>query len=329
MAAGLAALNDRFGQALRAWAKRRQGTDAPDVELQSRRIYILPTRAGLIFALIAFVMMLGAMNYNNNLGFALTFLLAAVGVVSIHHCHHNLAQLRLSALGAEPVFAGDSWQFRFRLHNDRQHTRWQTRLTWDGNAQEVCVDLDGNAQALLELPLDAPGRGFHPVPRLRVATCYPLGLFEAWSWLNFDIKGLAYPRPAPRASGLATGDPARTGLDASGDDDYAGMRQWRPGDSPRRIAWKALARTGQKLVHEYRGGAGAPVWIDWDSESGNDNEQRIARLARRVLDAAASGAEFGLRVPGVVVQPDQGLEQRHRCLRALALIRTTPAPAAA
>lgn len=328
MAAGLAALNHRFGQALRAWAKRRQGTDPPDVELQSRRIYILPTRAGLIFALIAFVMMLGAMNYNNNLGFALTFLLAAVGVVSIHHCHHNLAQLRLSALGAEPVFAGDTWQFRFRLQNERPDTRWQIRLNWDGDRREVCADLGGTDQLVLELPLASPRRGLHPVPRVRVATCYPLGLFESWGWLNLDLKGLAYPRPAPRANGLAAGDPARTGLDATGDDDYAGMRQWRPGDSPRRIAWKALARTGQKLVHEYRGGAGAPVWIDWDSEPDGDDERRIARLARRVLDVAASGADFGLRVPGLVVPPDQGLEQRHRCLRALALLNTNSLAAA-
>lgn len=321
MAAGLAALNQRCGQALRAWAKRRQGIDPPDVELQTRRIYILPTRAGLIFALIAFVMMLGAMNYNNNLGFALTFLLAAVSIVSIHHCHHNLALLRLSALGAEPVFAGDNWQFRFSLQNERPETRWQIRLNWDGDTREVCVDLDGSKQVVQQLRLPAPVRGLQAVPRLRVATCYPLGLFESWSWLNFDVKGLAYPRPAERADGSPVGDPARTGLDASGEDDYFGMRPWRPGDSPRRMAWKALARTGQKLVHEYRGGAGAPVWIDWDSETDSDDEGRIARLARRVLDATAKGIDFGLRLPGLVVPPDQGLEQRHRCLRALALLR--------
>lgn len=327
MAAGLAALNNRFGQALRAWAKRRQGIDPPDVELQTRRIYILPTRAGMIFAVIAFVMMLGAMNYNNNLGFALTFLLGAVGIVSIHHCHHNLALLRVSALGAEPVFAGETWQFRFRLQNQRPDTRWQIRLNWDGDSHDACVDLDAANHVVVELPLDSPGRGLHAVPRLRVATCYPLGLFASWSWLNLDLNGLAYPRPAARADGLAAGDPARDGLDATGEDDYAGMRQWRPGDSPRRIAWKALARTGQKLVHEYRGGAGAPVWIDWDSEPDGDDERRIARLTRRVLDATATGTDFGLRVPGVIVPPDQGMEQRHRCLRALALLHTTSAAA--
>lgn len=320
MTAAFAALNDRIGQALRAWARRRQGSDPPDVELQSSRIYILPTRAGLIFAVIAFVMLLGAMNYNNNLGFALTFLLVAVGIVSIHHCHHNLALLRLSALGAEPVFAGDAWQFRFSLQNNRRDARWQLRLNWDGEPENVCTDLQGDAQIIVQLPVAAVRRGLHPVPRLRMATCYPLGLFEAWSWLNLEVSGLAYPQPAGESHGEATAGSSHTGLDAAGDDDYAGMRQWRPGDSPRRIAWKALARTGRKLVHEYRGGAGAPVWIDWESEAGTDDELRIARLTRRVLDAHASGIHYGLRIPGTTIPPDHGSEQRHRCLRALALV---------
>jgi uncharacterized protein (DUF58 family) len=259
------------------------------------------------------------MNYNNNLGFALTFLLAAVGIVSIHHCHHNLTNLRLSALGAEPVFAGDALRFRFVMQNDRDTDRWQLRLSWDGDRDETWADLPAAAQRMVELTLPAPLRGWHPARRVRVSTRYPFGLFEAWSWLNLDLGGLVYPRPVDRAFGAPRGDPSRTGQDASGDDDYAGMRQWRPGDSPRRIAWKALARTGQRLVHEYRGGAGEPVWIDWESEPAPDVEQRIARLARRVLDATADGADFGLRIPDRTVAPDRGPEQRHRCLRALAV----------
>lgn len=324
MVAGLAALNDRFGRALRAWAKRRQGIDPPDIELQSRRIYILPTRSGLIFGAIVFVMLLGAMNYNNNLGFALSFLLAAVGIVSIHHCHHNLAQLRIATLGAEPVFAGDTWKFRFVLHNERARARWQLRLGWDGNKRETCADIDPSTQRIFELPLDAPRRGLHAVPRLRVASCYPLGLLEAWSWLNLDLNGLAYPRPAGDSAATLVADQAASGLSAAGDDDYWGTRQWRPGDSPRRMAWKALARTGQKLVHEYRGGSGAPVWIDWDSGPDDAAETRIARLARQVLQAHAAGTDYGLRIPGVVLNPDQGPEQRHRCLRALALLNPAP-----
>ena len=59
MAAGLANITAGFGRALRSWAQRRQGTDPLEVELHTRRIYILPTRAGMLFAMITFVMLLG------------------------------------------------------------------------------------------------------------------------------------------------------------------------------------------------------------------------------------------------------------------------------
>ena len=176
MVAGLAALNDRFGRALRAWAKRRQGIDPPDIELQSRRIYILPTRSGLIFGAIVFVMLLGAMNYNNNLGFALTFLLAGVGIVSMHHCHHNLAGLRLLALGAQPVFAGEPLRFRFNLENDSGQARWQLRLSLDGKKSDTCADIDPSIQRICELPNDSPRSGLNEVPRKILAICYPLCL---------------------------------------------------------------------------------------------------------------------------------------------------------
>ena len=318
MAIGLATLQQRLGQATRNWARRRQGLDPLDVSLASRRIYILPTRAGLVFAVITFVMLLGAMNYNNNLGFALTFLLAAIAVVSINHCHYNLAGLRLITLGAQPVFAGEQLAFRFALHSARDSARWQIRLQWDGGGPASFADLDPRKEVIQTLPLPTECRGLRAAPRVRVSTRYPLGLFEAWAWLNLELDALVYPQPAEHATGEARGDQALAGSHTSGEDDYSGMRQWRPGDSPRRVAWKALARTGQYLVHEYEG-AGAPVWIDWESEAGSDTEERIARLTRRVLNADAAGQDYGLRLPDQVLDPNRGNGHRHRCLRGLAL----------
>ncbi|MGI9330276.1 MAG: DUF58 domain-containing protein [Gammaproteobacteria bacterium] len=327
MAAGLANITAGFGRALRSWAQRRQGIDPLEVELHTQRIYILPTRAGMVFAVIILVMLLGAMNYSNNLGFALTFLLAAVAIVSINHCHYNLAGLRVAALGAEPVFVGEKFQFQFALHNARDTTRWQMRLQWDSQGKAQYIDVPGNGQQILALPLTADHRGLQRAPRLKVSTRFPLGLLESWAWLNLELTGLAYPRPAERAFGAAAGSLTHAGANTSGEDDFAGMRQWRPGDSPRRIAWKAFARTGQRLVNEYSG-AGAPVWIDWGSEPDRNTEQRIAKLARRILNAAHSGREFGLRIPGVEVAPAQGPGQCHRCLQALALVGTSVSAAA-
>jgi uncharacterized protein (DUF58 family) len=291
--------------------------------LRSNRIYILPTRPGLIFGVIVFTMLLGAMNYSNNMGFALTFLLTGIGIVSIQQCHRNLASLELRALGAAPVFAGDNLQFRFTLRNPDGRARGQLSVGWDGSAPQI-IELQPHAQVLIELTLPAPRRGLVNVPRLQISTRYPLGLFRAWAWINPELSGLAYPMPARGVTPTPPDDVLgiAAGPRGSGDDDFAGLRAWRSGDPPRRIAWKALARTGQMLVTEHHGGAPAPRWIDWASEPEPEHERRIARLARRVLEADAAGQAYGLRLPASIREPAQGSDHRHRCLRDLALLPT-------
>ncbi len=323
MANVLASIGRAIGQRARAWAKRRQGIDPPIVSLQAGRIYILPTRAGVIYGLILFTMLLGAMNYNNNLGFALTFLLAGVGIVSMHHCHHNLAGLKISALGVTPVFAGEYLQFRFVVDNPSAQARWQIRLGWDGESFQVS-ELAGGSREALTLELPTSQRGWHAAPRIQVSTHYPLGLLRAWSWVNMDLRGLVWPQPAKQAFGQNRGEVGRQdlGQDAAGEDDFYGLRLWRHGDPPRRIAWKLLARTGQKMISEYRSGMPEPVWIDWDSEPGTDPEQRIARLTRRVLQADAAQRRFGLRLPGTQLDPQDDRGHLQKCLESLALLPT-------
>jgi uncharacterized protein (DUF58 family) len=145
---------------------------------------------------------------------------------------------------------------------------------------------------------------------------------RAWAWVNMASGPVVYPRPAasaqaPRAShGVRPGD----GAQSSGDDDFAGLREYRPGDSPRRIAWKSYARRDALLVREYRGGAEAePVWFDWDAFPGKDAEARVALLARLVIDTCAAGRSWGLRLPDARLAPGRGRDHLHRSLHALAM----------
>ncbi len=74
----------------RRWIRRRQGPDPAAVNLHRGRIYILPTGLGVAFGVMLFAMLLGSLNYANNLGLALTFLLAALALVAMHACPRNL-----------------------------------------------------------------------------------------------------------------------------------------------------------------------------------------------------------------------------------------------
>lgn len=317
-----AALTRLTGRA-RRWALRRQGPDPAQLTLDSRRIYILPTSAGLLYAVMLTTMLAGAMNYNNNLGFATTFLLAGLGVVTIYHCHRTLAGLRIHCLGAAPVFAGDAAQVRFSLINDSLETRDEIQLGWDGD-EPGATALAPCERRLVKLTLPTTRRGPLAFPGLRVATTAPLGLLRSWSWIQLGPRVLVYPRPAAPAAAPyhEEAGPAPGASRPRGDDDFAGLRSFQPGDSPRRIAWKAYARTGEMLVREYRGGtAETRVWIDWDAVPAPDTETRISRLTRLVLDHHQQGRVWGLRLPGLRLGPAQGVAHLHRCLSCLATFR--------
>jgi len=122
---------------VRRWARDRQGGDTYITRLQSRRIYILPTGVGLVFALMTFAMLLGSMNYNNNLSFLLTFLLIGLGFVAMHQCQRNIVGLVVSFAGVEPVFSGQASQFRIAVTNHSKNPRYRIRLYLDSAVSDI------------------------------------------------------------------------------------------------------------------------------------------------------------------------------------------------
>ena len=305
---------------VQAWIKRRQGIDSDPLLLHRRRIYILPTRLGLAYAAMLFGMVLGGMNYNNNLGLGLAFLLASLGLVTMHHCHGTLTGLGLRLLATESAFAGEPVQFRLLLENRAQAPRPRIELSTNNVVQEV-VDVPRDGSAPAQLQVVATRRGRIPLPRFTVATRHPLGLFRAWVVIHPEYAAIAWPKPAARGlppPGVET-DTGGAQDRAKGDEDFAGLKPYQAGDSLGRIAWKAYAR-GQGLhTKQYAGTDVVSHVFDWDALPGLDTEPRLAQLCRWVLDAHEHGEAFGLRLPGVLIEPNIGTAHRQRCLTALAV----------
>lgn len=313
-------LLSRLRSKTRAWARRRHGPDSDPIVLSGRRIYIVPTGLGIAFALMLFAMFLGAMNYANNLALGLAFTLGALGLTAMHYCHRNLAGVRLLSAACEPVFAGQVARFRIALENTAPLARHELMI---GNEYSMAdpVRIDPAGRAVLVVDLPAAHRGYLPLDHFEISTRHPFGLFRAWAWLHMDLRCVVYPRPAARgvpAPPLHT-DTGGAQDSVRGDEDFAGLRSYHPGDSPRRIAWKAYAREQGLHVKLYAGTAVTSHLFDWDSLQGLDTEARLSQLCRWIEDANASGRAFGLRLPGVEVPPNIGAAHRQRCLTALAL----------
>jgi len=305
------------------WARRRQGADAHAVELERRRIYILPTRFGLVFGLMVLAMLLASLNYNASLGFTLTFLLTGVGLVAMHHCHNNLLGATIKFLGAAPVFAGQRAEFRIAVGNDSLAPRLEIELGL-GTHSAGPVDVSPGATEVLRLGVPTERRGWTRLERFRVETRYPARLFRAWTWIHMDTRCLVYPRPAdpgrplPDDSGGVRGQPRR------GDDDFAGLRSAAAGDPLHRIAWKAYARNDVLLLKEFASGSEHACRLDWDMLPELDVEARLSQLARWCLDADAAGRSVALRLPGKELPLGLGPTHLAACLEALALFDADP-----
>ena len=309
-----------FDERMQAWLRRRQGVDRDPVLLHRRRIYILPTRLGIAYAVMVFAMVLGGLNYNNNLGLGLAFLLVSLGLVAMHHCHGTLSGLTLRLLATDPAFAGQDVRFRLLLDNRSRAPRPRIGVALE-SATFRPVDVPASGSTTTEVTVPAVRRGRVPLTRFVLETRHPLGLFRAWAVVHPSYFAIAWPRPAE--PGLAPpGVETDTGGaqdHARGDEDFTGLKPYQVGDSLRRIAWKAYARGRGLHTKQYAGTDVVSHVFDWDSLPGLDVEARLARLCRWVLDAHAHGEAFGLRLPGTIIEANIGTAHFERCLTALAL----------
>jgi uncharacterized protein (DUF58 family) len=305
------------------WLLRLSRDETLPIVVAQRRIFIVPTRAGALYALVLAVMLLGAINYELSLGHALVFLLAGLGLVTMVHTLRNLLGLRLTPGRAEPVFAGELARFPLHLENSLGQTRRALDFSFAGGPV-INVNLAAAAASSVAISCPAPRRGHLDPGPITLSTRYPLGLFRAWCYPHPHLSCLVYPQPIetplPPTSGVAHHG-QRYGSD--GDEDFTGLRLRQANDSPRHIAWKAVARDIDQrplLIKQFAGGAADELWLDWSATPADStSETRLSLLAGWVLAAERQQARYGLRLPGRTQPPGLGRAHCNACLEALAV----------
>lgn len=314
-----------WSRRIAALARPRQAEPLP-IKLDRRRVYVLPTRFGAFFGLLLLAMLLGALNYNNNPALMLALLLGSTGLASLIAAHLQLSGLRVDALSAEPVAAGEMLQAHLALSAADARTRRGLQLR-GGRTTVTVPTLAAQEPVVATLTLPTEQRGWLELGRLRLATTQPLGLALAWSWIWPQTPLLVYPAPEALGPPLPVDDGGanHARLHPAGDDVHH-LRSYRSGDPRRAIAWKPSARRDTLMVREYEQAVSLEVALEWRALAALGYEQRIRRLAHWVDLAEREGLRYRLHLPGQpVLGPGQGPAHRHLCLRALALLPHGPA----
>jgi hypothetical protein len=232
--------------------------------------------------------------------------------VAMHHTHRNLAGLVVSAAPNESVFAGDVAHMRISLGNTAAVARYELIAAGDEDASKP-VAIESLGRQVVAFNTRSQRRGRLVIDHILVSSVYPLGLFKAWTHIYLPMTCIVYPRPIahtepPRSVDTDTGG----AQDArQGDDDFAGLGTFHPGDSPARIAWKAYARGHDLQVKQYSATVVTSHRFDFNGLEGLDTETRLAILCRWIEDAHAARQAFGLSLPGIDIEPNIGLQHRH------------------
>jgi len=319
-----------MSSAIKRWVRthmfKLREPEEGEVFLKQRRVFIVPTRAGVIFGVLLIVLFLCSINYSLSLGFALTFLLAACAVIDMHLTFRNLAHLYLSPGRAQAVFAGEIAQFQLHLRNQRKHERYALHLTFIDTAepaQEQLADVPASHAATASLGVTTIKRGILSAPTIRLHTTFPLGLLRAWSYWQPAMQIIVYPTPEAGEPDLpmhAGGTETRHGL--IGHDDFAGIRAYQSGDSIRHMAWRQIARSasGALVTKQFEGGTSSKLVLDFGKiQDDLSTEQKLSRMTRWVLMAESQGLAYGFVLGQTRLASASGPAHLAACLQALAL----------
>ena len=318
----------------RWWLNRQPRRDT--LALTHRNLYILPTRAGLMLVLTLLLLLVGSINYQLNLGYLLTFLLAGSAVVSMHVAHNNLRGLQLHLQTSGPVFAGQAAPVTVTLHNPLRRPRYGIGLRWmdmgpsrrPGADTGIWTDVPAGAASTVELACPTQRRGRMALPPLTLETRFPIGAFRVWCWWQPAVTLLVCPAPETPAPPLPL-DAGAAGPDAVmaqglPGDEFEGIRPYRRGDPLKWVAWKKAAKAAEGAAspwvsREFSTHRSAQLWLDAARCGVSGTEAQLSRLCAWVLEAEAAGLDYGLRLTGQDITPGHGPQHQRHCLEALAL----------
>jgi len=300
----------------------RRVTKQKQVTLSHRKIYILPTKEGLYFALLLLLMLLTAINFSNNLIYFFTFFLSSIAIIGMIYTQINLLGISLRCGKAQADYCGEIIQLPILI--ERQNRSSQSNLTIRLQLGETIkvIDILADHRELI-FPIKTKQRGLLVVPPIHISSAYPLRLFKAWSVIKLTSTTLIYPKPEAfhlDSSLLHAEGSSQTGL-KPGDDEFYGLQPYIPGTSLKKVNWKMVAKgQGMYLKQFVEGSQQHKYWLDFDSFVATVGvEKRLSYLCYLIQLASAQDDVYGLKLSGESVPLGRGKQHNAQCLKLLAL----------
>ncbi|MBL0057983.1 MAG: DUF58 domain-containing protein [Elusimicrobia bacterium] len=306
------------------------------------------TRLGGQVILLALGIGFAAMNTGNNLLYVIFGLLLGLILASGLVSESMLRAVVVDHLIPADLFAGRPAPVRFILKNRSARPLLGLKV-WVRFGRAGVPDRESSPSVILFIPPKGQRSRdmfFHPDRRgrwtlleIRVGTSFPFGFFEKSLRLTPREDHVVFPAPLPFPRGALwtdSGAPRRSVPRRGPGETFWGLRDFRQGDSPRRMAWKSVARRGRLIVQETEQETDRRLILnlgaarDWGDLSLADRENAVSFAATLALRHWDAGFAVGLVEGDRVVPPASGPSVRRAILTRLALFEpdalTAPLP---
>lgn len=306
-------LYQRYWQFVSNYLDKRQPAGST-VTLVQKLIFILPTRYGWWFFLLIILMYLLGTNYQNNLILLLCYLLLSVFLLSITMCYLNMSGLTLSTAKPAEGFVNSDIEPEILTSSAKQHMMLQFSLVQ--HSQLINMP---QLERSVRFSFTGKERGRFALPRIKISSQYPFGLWRAWSYIALDQIYWVYPTrmaQITKDNDVDIDDKPQSTVQ-SGDT----LTPYRPGDSIRHMVWKRLARDPFNPVvrQQLTSPQAAPNWVVVPALTGEALERALRQACQQLLTLEQTGKRYGLQLPHQTLPQSSGSTHLQRCLQELAL----------
>lgn len=221
------------------------------------------------------------------------------------------------------------------------YPRWANFMRWrrGANSEELMLpDLPPGEWVEARMRLVPHRRGFIRMRAAMIAKVDPLGVFKALAHAGRPESLLVLPRRYEVSWAALIGrSQDRIGgqsqaSSTGGSEEFAALREYRPGDPMRHIHWKGWARLGEPVVREFheecfvRQGLILDTFLPPDASDGRF-EEAVSTAASFAYAAPTGAGTLELMFVGsevYQVQSSHGPGAADRLLEALACVQSTP-----
>jgi uncharacterized protein (DUF58 family) len=304
--------------------------------MRREKILVWPGGLWLIFGPVLICMWVAAVNFANNLVYAILYLVASLSFISIFHTWRNLAAVRVEHIRIHPAFAGEDVRVEVHLRNVAKHLVYGLVFARYGDeadrqplrrADGRTVRLEPQDTAAIDVSFTAGRRGLYRFDSIVIRSAFPFGLF--WSSILVPVGEdyYVYPKPVGVTGwpALREGPEGNAPSTSGAGDDFAGVRAYVPGESLRHVDWKAVARGRPLSVKQFSGGGSHELWLDAAEMARLPLEARLSQLALWIVNAEKAEMPYALRLGRITLPLGLGPAHSRRALEALAVAGMTTA----